>query len=50
MGKWMRRVLWVLAALAMLCGAALAEEMAVINCEEWVSLRAEPSTSAQRLA
>ena len=50
MRKWIRRVLCVLAALAMLCGAALAEEMAVVNCEEWVSLRAEPSTSAQRLA
>ena len=42
MRKWIRRVLCVLAALAMLCGAALAEEMMVANCEEWVSLRAEP--------
>ena len=50
MRKWIRRVLCVLAALAMLCGAALAVEMTVVNCEEWVSLRAEPSTSAQRLA
>ena len=30
--------------------SALAETMRVVNCDEWVSLRSAPSTSASRLA
>ena len=55
----MKRILACLTALALLAlaWAALAEEgddyclyMVVVNCEEWVSLRSGPSTSASRLA
>ena len=54
----MRRIMACLAALALLVliGAAMAEQgeynlyMVVVNCEEWVSLRDGPSTSAARLA
>ena len=51
----MKHLLACLMALALLLSCvALAEasgkDMVVVNCEEWVSLRAEPSTSARRLA
>lgn len=47
----MKKILAILSILALLLGcAALAEDRVVVNCEEWVSLRAEPSTSAKRLA
>lgn len=53
----MRKALGILICLALLLGVgALAEagngfigEMTVVNCEEWVSMRAEPDTSAERL-
>ncbi len=54
----MKRWMACLVALALLAaaGAALAEtgeyylNMVVVNCEEWVSLRSAPDTSASRLA
>lgn len=49
----MKMVLAVVMVLCCLFGCACAEgdwsDAAVINCEEWVSLRAEPSTAAERL-
>lgn len=54
----MKRFLACLTALvlALACFAALAEDgetyltMVVVNCDEWVSLRSGPSTSADRIA
>lgn len=55
----MKRILAILAALAMLlaaCLGAAAEQdedggiMVVANCESWVSLRAAPDTGSERLA
>lgn len=50
----MKKLFAILLACAMLLtmSAALAdgEVMFVVDCEEWVSLRAEPSTTAARLA
>lgn len=46
-----RTLILFLAILMALNGCALAEmpvEMRVVNCQEWVSLRAEPSSEAQR--
>ena len=41
----------VLAALMLVPSAsAFAEQMIVLNCNDWVSLRAQPSTSAERLS
>lgn len=49
----MKRILAIgLALFMMLCAGAWAEGDAnrlVVNCEEWVSLRAQPDTSAERL-
>jgi len=49
----MKRVL-ILVLVALMCAAgALAEmptEMRIVNCEEWVSLRAEPDSASQRFA
>lgn len=51
----MKRLTALLLALALLCAcAALAEDdhgdMVVVNCDEWVSLRARPDTGSERLA
>lgn len=53
----MKRIMCVLLTCLMLFACAAAEsyggflgEMIVVDCEEWVSLRASPSTSAERLA
>lgn len=48
----MKRMIAFLLMLMLLTGCAQACESVftrVVNCEEWVSLRAEPSTSAERL-
>ena len=53
----MRKTLGILICLALLLGmSALAEagngyigDMTVVHCDEWVSMRAEPDTSAERL-
>ena len=45
----MKRTLALLLALLLLGASALADEMMVVNCDEWVSLRETPSTSATRL-
>lgn len=45
----MKHIISLLLALLLLTAAALAEDMMVVNCEEWVSLRQSPSTSAERL-
>lgn len=42
-------ILLALALLLTLSAAALADDMLVVNCKEWVSLRETPSTSARRL-
>lgn len=44
-----RIIVLVLSLLFLLTAAALADDMFVVNCEEWVSLRKSPSTSAERL-
>ena len=46
----MKRIITLtLVFLFLLTTAALADNMFVVNCEEWVSLRKSPSTSAERL-
>lgn len=48
-----RMLVFLLAAMLMLASDAVAEvpaEMRVVNCQEWVSLRAEPDSAAQRFA
>ncbi|MBQ8137000.1 MAG: SH3 domain-containing protein [Clostridia bacterium] len=50
----MKRFVWILLVLALICQTAFAEmtyygTMTVVNCQEWVSLRASPDTSAKRL-
>ena len=45
----LKRVLTLLTLLVLLCSGALADNMTVVNCEEWVSLRKSPSTKAERL-
>ena len=51
MKKKFKRVFAVIIAAIMLsCGiSAYADSMVVVNCNEWVSLRSYPSTSAERL-
>ena len=50
----MKRILMLILAALMLfscCAAAeVPAEMRVVNCQEWVSLRAEPDSAAQRFA
>ena len=51
----MKRIMALALMALLLCAAALAEstligDMVVVNCQEWVSLRAEPSTESDRLA
>lgn len=45
----MKRILILALVLALLGASALADDMIVVNCNEWVSLRKAPSTSADRL-
>ena len=50
----MKRILAVLAACLLLCGAAYAEEdyigaMKVVDCQEWVSLREAPDAASECL-
>jgi len=46
----MKRIITlILTLLFLLTAAALADDMFVVNCEEWVSLRKSPSTSSERL-
>ena len=45
----MKRILILALVLALLGATALADDMIVVNCNEWVSLRKAPSTSADRL-
>lgn len=45
----MKRAFALLLALLLLLPAALADDMVVVNCNEWVSLRKEPSASSERL-
>ena len=44
-----RMISLAIALLVLLSTAALADNMIVVNCNEWVSLREGPSTSAKRL-
>ena len=51
----MKRILALTLLALLLCAAALAEstyigDMVVVNCQEWVSLRAEPSVDSDRIA
>ena len=46
----MKRTVALLVALMLLMPAALADDMTVVNCEEWVSLRERPDKSSARLA
>lgn len=48
----MKRILLLALALMLLTAAhaQVPEEMQIINCEEWVSLRAQPDASSQRYA
>ena len=46
----MKRIIALfLALLISLTAAALADDMIVVNCDEWVSLRKSPDTASQRL-
>ena len=44
-----RIIILVLAVIVLLPTLALADNMFVVNCKEWVSLRKSPSTSSERL-
>lgn len=49
----MKRMLILIIAAMLLLGCAQAQtptQMRIVNCEEWVSLRAEPDSNAQRFA
>lgn len=45
----MKRALILILTLLLLLPSALADDMVVVNCNEWVSLRKEPSASSERL-
>ena len=45
----MKKLLAILLILSLTC-VALAETMQVVNCQEWVSLRAQPSKDSNRVA
>lgn len=49
---WIVSVITIICALATVFGtsqSAYAEQMIVLNCDSWVSLRSYPSTSAERI-